>query len=324
MKKFWNENKFYLLGLLIIIIISNYRLPYYVTAPGGTININNRIEYEDLEEYDGSLNMLYVTQYEATIPIYLMSYLMKDWDLESIKESQISNENHEEIDKRNKIMLDNSINNATYVAYTAANKKIEIEEKNTYVVGVIEDIDFKIGDELLQVEGRDIDDINTIKEAINEHEIGDILIFKIERNDKEKEIKAEIKDLDGSKGMGVVIMTNYEYETVPEIELKFKQSESGSSGGMMMALSIYSAISGEDILKGRNIAGTGTIDIEGNVGEIGGIKYKIMGAVKEKMDMVLVPSANYQEAKELVEERNYDIEIVEIKTFTDAIEYLSK
>lgn len=324
MKKFWNENKFYLLGLLIIIIISNYRLPYYVTAPGGTININNRIEYEDLEEYDGSLNMLYVTQYEATIPIYLMSYLMKDWDLESIKESQISNENHEEIDKRNKIMLDNSINNATYVAYTAANKKIEIEEKNTYVVGVIEDIDFKIGDELLQVEGRDIDDINTIKEAINEHEIGDILTFKIERNDKEKEIKAEIKDLDGSKGMGVVIMTNYEYETVPEIELKFKQSESGSSGGMMMALSIYSAISGEDILKGRNIAGTGTIDIEGNVGEIGGIKYKIMGAVKEKMDMVLVPSANYQEAKELVEERNYDIEIVEIKTFTDAIEYLSK
>ena len=32
-------------------------------------------------EYDGSLNMLYVTQYEATVPLYLMSFIFKDWDL---------------------------------------------------------------------------------------------------------------------------------------------------------------------------------------------------------------------------------------------------
>ena len=31
-----------------------------------------------------------------------------------------------------------------------------------------------------------------------------------------------------------------------------------------------------------------TIDIDGNVGEIDGIKYKIAGAAKNKMDIVLV------------------------------------
>lgn len=324
LKKFWNENKFYLLAILIVVIISNYRLPYYVCAPGGVIDISDRIEYEDLEEYNGSLNMLYVTQYEATIPIYLMSYLMSDWDLESIEENQISNENHTEIDKRNKIMLENSINNAIYVAYTTAGKKIEIKEKKNLVIGTLNDIDLKIGDELLQINDKDIDSFEMIKETINNHEIGDILKFKINRDDKIKEVNIEIKDIDGSKGLGVVIMTNYEYETDPEIELNFKKSESGSSGGLMMALSIYSAISGEDILKGRNIAGTGTIDIEGNVGEIGGIKYKIMGAVKNNMDVVLVPSANYEEAKKIVEEKNYDIELVEVNTFNDAIEYLMK
>ena len=90
----------------------------------------------------------------------------------------------------------------------------------------------------------------------------------------------------------------------------------------MMSLSIYSAISGEDILKGRNIAGTGTIDMEGNVGEIGGIKYKVMGAVKNKMDIILVPSANYKEAMKVKKEKKYKIKIVEVKTFQDAIEYL--
>ena len=288
------ENRFYLLSILIVWIISNYRLPYYISAPGGIIDISDRIEFEESTDYDGTLNMLYVTQYEATIPLYLASYIFDDWDLESIEESQISNENYKDIDKRNKIMLENSINSAIYVAYTTSGKEISIKDKKHLVVGTLSDIDLKIGDELLQI------------------------------NDKEKIVDLKIKDIDGSKGIGVVIMTNYEYETDPEIELKFKRSESGASGGMMMALSIYSAISGENILKGRNIAGTGTIDINGNVGEIDGIKYKIMGAVKNDMDVVLVPSANYKEAKEVVEEKDYNIELVSISTFNDAIEYLSK
>lgn len=323
-KKIWNEDKFYIITILIIIIISNYRLPYYITAPGGTININDRIEYEDKYKYDGSLNMLYVTQYEATIPIYLLSYIIDDWDLESISNSQISDEDHKEIDKRNKIMLESSINNATYVAYTHANKKIEIEAKKNFIIATIYEMDLKIGDQVLEIENKNIDGLEDIKRIVSEYEIGDNLTFKIIRDNKTKEIEVPVRDMEGEKGVGIVVMTTYEYETVPEIDLNFKKSESGSSGGLMMALSIYSAISGDDILQGRNIAGTGTIDINGNVGEIDGIKYKIMGAVNDDMDIVLVPSANYAEAQKVVKEKNYDIELAEIKTFNDAIEYLTK
>lgn len=321
---FWNENKFYLLTLVIVIFISNYRLPYYISAPGGIIDISDRIEYSQLEEYDGSLNMLYVTQYEATIPLYLTAKVLEDWDLESIKENQISNENHAEIDKRNKIMLNNSINNAIYVAYNASNKKIEVKDKKLLVVGTLSDMELKIGDEILEINNKKIDDFDIIKEIITESNIGDMLEFKIKRDEEIKTFNLEVKEMEDSKGIGVVIMTNYEYEVDPKIELKFKRSESGSSGGMMMALSIYSAISGEDLLKGRNIAGTGTIDVDGNVGEIDGIKYKIMGAYKNNMDVVLVPSANYKEALEVVKKKKYDMEVVEVKTFNDAIEYLSK
>ena len=38
------------------------------------------------------------------------------------------------------------------------------------------------------------------------------------------------------------------------------------------------------------------ISLDGTVGEIDGIKYKIMGAAKNKVDIVFVPSANYEEA----------------------------
>ena len=269
--------------------------------------------------------MLYVTEYVASIPFYLLSYVIPDWDLESITESQVSsNESIEQINIRNKVMLENSINNAKYVAYKAANKKVEIENMKYIVVGVTEENNLQIGDEILEVENHSIENLESIRTEINKKNKNDQIHFKIKRNGKEINVKSTIKEKDGKKELGVVILTNYSLKIDPQIKLKFKSSESGASGGLMMSLSIYSAISGEDILKGRNIAGTGTIDIEGNVGEIGGIKYKVMGAVKNKMDIILVPSANYKEAMKVKKEKNYKIKIVEVKTFQDAIKYLKE
>ena len=42
------------------------------------------------------------------------------------------------------------------------------------------------------------------------------------------------------------------------------------------------------------------------------------------MDVVLVSPYNYKEAVKVVKDNNYDIEIVEVKTFKDAVEYLTK
>ena len=42
------------------------------------------------------------------------------------------------------------------------------------------------------------------------------------------------------------------------------------------------AITEYDITKGLMIAGTGTIDSVGNVGEIGGVTYKLAGAEKKR------------------------------------------
>lgn len=79
----------------------------------------------------------------------------------------------------------------------------------------------------------------------------------------------------------MVVVTDYDYDLDPAITLKFKQSESGSSGGMMLTLSIYENITSEDLIKGKSIAGTGTIEKDGTIGEIGGVKYKIIGASKK-------------------------------------------
>lgn len=314
------EYKIYIIVLIASAIIFNIKLPYYVMAPGDIIPIDNRIETTSKKESTGNINLLYVTEYEGTVSSVVMSFLMKNWDLEKLEEVQLSNETPEEIKLRNKVMLDNSIQNAIFVAYNKAGKQINITNKKNIIIGLTDNKDLKIGDEILSANNILLEDITTLKEIINKSNINDIIELKIKRNNQELTYQVPVIEKSNMKMLGIVMITNYEYELDPEINIKFKDSEGGSSGGAMMSLSIYNAITDEDITKGLKIGGTGTIDINGNVGEIDGVKYKIMGAIKNDLDIVFVPSANYEDA--IKAKGKNKIKIVSVDTFDEIINYL--
>ena len=320
MKKFLKENLRFIIFMIILITVVNIELPYYIEAPGGTINLTKRID-KNYKKENGSLNMLYVTEYKGNIVTVLLSKIIKSWDLFEISNQQVSNEDAHDIYVRNKVMLDNSINNATYVAYNYAGKNLTIKEIQNIVIATTKDNGLKIGDIILSIDNYDVENNKTIKEYLSSLNPGDKVNLKIKRNDKEETISITI---DEDKLIGIMLITNYIYETPDDLNINFRSGEGGSSGGLVLALGIYSEITDTDILKGRNIAGTGTIDIDGTIGEIDGIKYKIAGAVRNKMDVVLVSPYNYEEAKQVVKETNYNIEIVCVKTFEEAINYLTK
>ena len=93
----------------------------------------------------------------------------------------------------------------------------------------------------------------------------------------------------------------------------------------MLSLAIYDYLTNEDIARNRKIVGTGTIDSDGKVGSIGGVKYKLKGAVKNKADIFIVPDGeNYEEVIKLVNENNYNIKIIKAITLDNVIEELKK
>ena len=319
MKKFLRENIVQIIIVIVFAFVINYELPYYIEAPGGVINVTKRMN-NNYDKKNGSLNMLYVTQYKGNVITVLLSKIISSWDLNKIEKQQISNEDANDIYLRNRVMLDNSIQNAIFAAYTASGKEITITGRNNYVLAVTKDNGFSIGDKVLKADGKDIEDINTLREVLDSKNVGDEIDVLVIRNNKQVNIKTKVPE---DKILGVMIITNYTYDVPDDISSTFKSSEGGSSGGMILSLAVYSKISGVDILRGRNIAGTGTIDIFGNVGEIDGIKYKIAGAVKNKMDLVLVSPSNYDEAMKVVKENNYKIDIVKVSTLKEAIDYLT-
>ena len=322
-KDFFKENIKFFIFLIVFMVVINIPLPYYILAPGGVIDIRDRIKIENKNETEGTLNLLYVTEYEANVGMMVMSYILKDWDTEKVEEVQLSNESMEEIAIRNKVMLENSMQNAILVAYNKSGNTVNIKGQENIVIATTSDNGIKVGDKILRANGIDIDNVETLREVIAKTNIGETIALDVIREDKEEQINVKVTGNDETKAVGVVVLTNYIYDVDPELELSFKATEGGASGGLMIALNIYNSLTSEDITKGRRIAGTGTIDALGNVGAIDGVKYKIIGAHKNKMEIVFDPKDNYEEAVKVKEEYNYDMEIISVDTFDDALNYLN-
>lgn len=310
----------------IIIFLFFYELPYVIYTPGGVVNLENRISVTDGYESSGSLNMSYVSLVKGTLPMILLSYVIPNWDLIPQEEITREDETVDELLELEKLYMESSINNAIILAYNKANKNIKIENEVNNIIYIADeaDTDLKMYDKLISVDDIKIDSVNELKKYVNTKNKGDIVKFKVIRNSKEKECSATIYETSDGLKVGISFLTTYEIETEPEIEVLTKSSESGSSGGLMLSLAIYNALVEEDITKGRIIVGTGTIDIDGNVGAIDGVKYKILGAVKNDANLFLCPMDNYEEAMKIKDEFDLDIEIYGVNTFDEALNYLLK
>ncbi len=322
---FIKENYKEIIFLLIFSAICFVKLPYVIETPGGTINLNERIEVENAYEVKGEFGMAYVSALEGRFPLVLLSFIMPNWDL--VKESDIKydNETLEEMYIRDRLLMDQSINSAQIAAFKEANLPIEIKSTTINVV-YIDDInktELKIGDIIKSINETEVDNLDTLKETINKYEAGDIIEISIIRNEEEIKVNSEIYEVEETKLIGVMLIPTYEFETENEVTVNRESGESGPSGGLMNALSIYNYLIPEDITKGRTIIGTGTIDEGGNVGKIGGIKYKLLGADKDKVDIFLCPEENYEEALEVKKEESLDIEIYSVSTLEEAITKLT-
>lgn len=318
------EHKIFIIQIFIILFLFTFELPYTISKTGGIIDLSSRIKSENDYEESGSLNMAYVSEVPATIPNIIISYFNSNWDLEK-KESKT--ETIEEMNFRGKMSLKESINSAFKVAYKQANMPYSEENKKVFVTYIYEDVitDLKVGDSIEEINGQKISSKNNLLQIISSFKINEEIEIKVINNKKEYERKATIIEYQNKKIIGILTAEVSDLTLEPEITIEFKKSEYGASGGLMMSLAIYDNLTGEDITKGRKIAGTGTIDENGTVGEIDGIKYKLSGAVKEKADIFLTPTGrNYEEAIEEKEKNNYDIIIVPISTFEEALTYLKK
>lgn len=325
-KKFIKEYYKVIIVYVLILAFFLVEFPYYISAPGGLINTDDKIETTESFKMSGSLNMAYVSEIHATIPTLVISLLNKDWDVEKEEEVKNDNETIEEKNYRNKMLLEEANDTALLVAYKHSDIDYKVTNNKVYITYVdkLADTNLKIGDQIFKVDDTEITDKNSLFEYIASKQIGDKITLEVKDiNGDDKKREATLINVSDEPKVGAVVTETFDVKSDEKVSFNFKDRESGSSGGLMLTLTIYSHLNEIDLTGGKTIVGTGTIDINGNVGEISGIKYKLIGAVNKGADVFLVPvGENYEDAKKLKEERNYDIELVPVATFEEALKYL--
>lgn len=94
----------------------------------------------------------------------------------------------------------------------------------------------------------------------------------------------------------------------------------GPSAGLMWSLGLYDLLTPGDLTGGRTIAGTGTIDLQGKVGPIGGVEDKVYAAEKAGAQVFLVPRENYAGAKAA---SDGTMRLVPVSSYSQALDALA-
>ncbi len=93
----------------------------------------------------------------------------------------------------------------------------------------------------------------------------------------------------------------------------------GPSAGVAMVTAMVSTLTGNAVHK--DIAMTGEIDLLGNVLPIGGLKEKLLAALRGKITKVLIPKDNVKDLEELPDNVKNGLEIVPMSNISEVLEH---
>jgi len=91
----------------------------------------------------------------------------------------------------------------------------------------------------------------------------------------------------------------------------------GPSSGIGQAIALISLFSGKPVPP--TMAMTGEISLRGRVTAVGGIKEKLIGALRAGVKTVILPAQNKKEAKDLPQEVKDGLEIIHVSHVWEAI-----
>ena len=318
--------------LIALMPIGLIKTEYYFMSPGPPYQWE--IDYGNDENYafEGNLFQLTVRRDEANVFVYLWSLINDSYDLyprEVILPDGVTPQELSEISIQN---MRTSENVAIAVALKNVGYEIESKGDGVAVVGLLEDSPvkdkLKKGDLINSINNTDIYSATEFISTLRTYSIGETvsigLLREIDGIKEQIYIKTtliEHVEYEGEPMVGFLATTvNERFDFPFEIDIK-TGNVGGPSAGLMMALNVYNNLIPEDITNSKIIAGTGTIEIDGSVGPVGGVKQKIIAAKRAGAELILVPVANFEEAQPFETDKTA---IVAVDSFDEALAVISQ
>lgn len=291
-------------------------VPYVMTSPGPVFNTIGEVEDIELisisgtQTYptEGELDMTTVSEYggpQQGLDMFQAIWGWIDPDRRVVPRESVypEGETEEENNARSIEAFSTSQSYAIAAAMSYLEKPV-IEKVVVTSVGLDTPAQNKLraGDEILAVDGVPMKTPEQVVDAVRSKPIGTDLTFSVVRKDSKLDVvvtsgtREDDPETDQDEStfpyIGIGIDTDYS----AEFEIEFGVTGvGGPSAGTMFAIGIIDKLTPGALTQGKIIAGTGTIDPDGNVGDIGGIQQKLIGARDAGAVLFLAPAGNCDE-----------------------------
>lgn len=300
---------------------------YVMVSPGMMEDLKDMVRVEGESATDeGGFFLVTVKQQQANLLWFIYGIFNPYIDLrpqEQVIPPDIDEEEYREMQQK---FMEESQLLAKIIALREAGYEVEIEGSGIQVHEILDDSPsiglLQKGDVIKKVDGKEVNLADEVVSRVQDREIGDPVKLKVKRNQEKKDVEVTTtrhEEDPSQPALGVLISALDWDVTLPrEIDID-AGGISGPSAGMMFVLEIINQLDeDEDITGGKSIAGTGTININKEVGSIGGVKQKVKAAEEAEAEYFLVPGSNYNQARDAAQE----IEIIPVDTFKEVQEFL--
>lgn len=309
----------FLAGLLVI--TWNIPLPLIAYSPGPVTDAVDAVEIDGAEVYpvDGELVMLTVAGQDINAFEALVAAVDPSVDVLARQAVRRADESDEDYRRRNLQLMDQST--ATAIGVALEHLQLEGEAPSVFITGYAADTPagavLQIGDQIVSLAGEEIASTEDLAETMAGTAPGDSVTIEI-RRDREilsYDIELVAQEEDPERAMIGVFVRQLPFWIGIDSGIV-----GGPSAGLMYSLAVIDVLTPEGLTGGQVVAGTGTIDPEGNVGNIGGVRQKVVAAEAAGADYMLVPQGNYEAARTAP---RGDMELVPVATIEEALEFLA-
>lgn len=314
-------------GLFVAGVLSvvawNVELPYLAFSAGPVSDAADTVVADEVEFFppDGELLMLTVVTQDVNVFEALIAGFDPTIDLVRKQAVRRAGETDEEY--RNRVLQQMDDSNFRSIAVALDYLGYDLVPNEVVINDILDEVPaaalLELGDTVVSVNGITIATLGDVAPALEGHEVGDVVDITVERDGDLVELDVELAEREDEPGVPMIGIVLGELAEPPfPIEIR-AGDVGGPSAGMMHTIAIIDALTEGELTKGRIVAGTGTIDLDGNVGSIGGVRQKVVGAEAAGAEFILVPQGNFESA--MTAERE-SIEIVPVATISEAIEFL--
>jgi PDZ domain-containing protein len=223
-------------------------------------------------------------------------------------------------------MLRESRMAAVVVGLRLAGYDAQAVGKGVGVVSVVPDSPAKDilqpGDVIVGLNGQAIRTTSELTEQLRAQKPDATVHLKIERDGRTMDVAVPLippSKPEQPPRIGIIIESaGFDVKLPFPVQIVPEKIVGGPSAGLMFTLAVYNMVTPEDLTGGHTIAGTGTINLDGTVGPIGGVQQKVFGAEFAGAEYFLSPGENYDDARAVA--RN--IKVVKVETAEQAVQFL--